>query len=575
MAVANEISNLGSPEELQEGYAQLRSFIATMGKLSSANLSDAEAHLLETSTKIVGGVYAVYYRYSTDSEELEAVEGFACKVALLPKTKFALGEGMPGQVAKMRNILAVEGIENIFIKSNTISQSSFALTLIPVVANTKLFGVLEIATPKPISDLQKDILSHCISYTGVVLQSLLINQKKDEVVAAQEAVWRKVETEKEEIQMQKEAVRYNFERLQELEHFEKKNLELEQQLALYKTSNARKAELLVDRTPELQQKLLVAEQELQLVRTQLEAHKRESTQKIEGLASQLKESAKISTQEANTERNRALEQQVAQLQSELATLKNEYALSISQKDSEILTEKDPSKQEAEFAQRIQNLKTKYERQREEEAERLAESQRKVQELTEALRSSDNNSDVAALQSQLSEAHQKLTQLEYDDAMRKTREEPNQSEKEDLIASYEAKLEAFSEKVKEYREKITQAHEEELNEYEIKLKAAADEIRRLKNVVEEDSKTQDSSSDEVIKLKQEIDKLKDALRQSDSKIEELERTHQKKAELGYQVEKEELIEYEHKLSVALQLAQEFKSKLNDAEQTIEMLKRQVK
>lgn len=568
------MTELKTPEDLKDAYNALGSFLGAFNQVSH-NFLDASSLLLELLSKSIGGVYSVFYKYNSDNEALEAFESFACNIGDLPKKVFTIGEGIPGQVAKMKNIHEVDGVENNYVINNSISQSTFSLTLFPVLGGVKLIGVIEIATLNPLSEIQKDVLTKCISYAGVQLASLQIEDKKNEIIVAQEKEWQQIEAEKEELKMQKEAVRFNFERLQLLETFEKKNQELEQQISLLRAHNSESGFTVQSQNKELEARLLATENQLADSKNQLEVQKRDAEVKIQQLEAQLKENPASISIEADNERVKLLEQEIAKLENTLNAVKQEYETKLAEKETEVFSEQSPVQQETEFAQRIQSLKEKYEVQREEDSAKLAESQRRVQELTEALRTSGDTENVVAIKQQLVETQTKLNQLETEYNMIKVQEKPVISDNNELIATYEAKLEAFSEKVKEYREQITQAHNDEINDYEQKIKTKNSEIRKLKKSLSEKSQSNDSVSDEINMLKKEIDDLKQSLRNKDEKIEELSRTSTKQAELGYQVEREELMEYEHKLSSALQLAQEYKVQLEEANQTVEMLKRQIK
>ncbi len=562
------MGNASNIDTTESRYKAANTLLETLVALETNIKTVLEEKALEGISKLLGVQYAVWYRYSSDTETLEATATFAYSSENLPQTSFNLGEGLPGQVAKMKAFYEVEDAS---------SNPNLVFTLIPVLSGQRVWGVWQLATSSFLNQEHKTFLKHCSLWVALRFQAWEAQHAFSQDKMQQTEAWQTIEREREELSLQKEAIRYNYERLQQLETLEKERDTLAQQVALNQSA-ASVAPANKTSEPEPNAEVEKLQQELNQRTSQWDGQRSRLLEQIAQLEQQLNEvkserETQNSPDDTLLKEKTELEVQLQSSRKEVDLLKEQLA------DAQRKSTEESSAPETEVAQRLAALKAQHEQQRAADAEKLAETQRKVQELTEALRnaSSTTPDDTSKLQKQLEEATQRIGELEaqLSQGIKPDKPVEGSSPQEEIIAAYEQKLEAFSQKVAAYRQQITEEHQAEIQEYERRLSEVNTMLEKVQAERQTTASQQETTAIEVKTLQEKVAILQKELHQKDEALEAAKRQQNTEAQMSSQLDREELLEYEHKLSSALQLAQEYREQLREAEATVEMLKRQIR
>jgi len=222
------------------------------------------------SNYINAGV-GVFYVHDEEQNSLLQYSSFAHVVRDGLSSKFALGEGLIGQVALQRAPILLTNIQKdkLTITTGTVTQESFNTYTFPLIYNDTLYGVIEIGSFEVLSEKVIEFLNSidrtiCISLAtamqGNKVQELLETTKKanDELTIKQEQL--------------EDANKYMQQQQQDLEEA---NANMEEQQQQLEEANAN--------MEEQQQQLKISEQNLKLQNNQLEETKQEIQAKADEL----------------------------------------------------------------------------------------------------------------------------------------------------------------------------------------------------------------------------------------------------------------------------------------------------
>lgn len=119
---------------------------------------------LAKEIEIVQGLFLIF---ETQSKQLIYLSSYAGPKRNPDDYTFDLGEGLPGQVAASRKIIMLNNLPEEFlsIKTGLGEAKPRSLLLMPLVNNSKIIGVLELASFKSFSQVQLEFLN---SLNGIV-----------------------------------------------------------------------------------------------------------------------------------------------------------------------------------------------------------------------------------------------------------------------------------------------------------------------------------------------------------------------------------------------------------------------
>jgi len=178
---------------------------------------------ITTIAELTNAFSGVFYILSDDSSFLRANACYACLLEGLEKKSIHFGEGIIGQAANSKNTIIFEDIppENIEVKISSTKINVVTVTIIPLIFNDKVYGIIELVFIHELLHKYKTLLDKICRNTAAVLESI-----------QSQALTRKLLSESQEqterLKTQEEELRQNLEELSATqETMEKQRVELQ------------------------------------------------------------------------------------------------------------------------------------------------------------------------------------------------------------------------------------------------------------------------------------------------------------------------------------------------------------
>ncbi|MFD0686219.1 HAMP domain-containing protein [Actinomadura fibrosa] len=141
-------------------------------------------------------------------------------------TRFRAGRSLVGQAARSRQTIAVEEVPAgyVTISSGLGSGAPASLIDLPIVVEDQVLGVIELASLRPFSPVQRDFLEQLRESIGVNVNTIVANARTDELLAESQRLAGELRARSEELQVRQEEL-------------QRSNAELEEKAALLATQN--------------------------------------------------------------------------------------------------------------------------------------------------------------------------------------------------------------------------------------------------------------------------------------------------------------------------------------------------
>lgn len=170
---------------------------------SLAEFADAVIFHLAKLTQSIRGTF---FNINTDTNNIEALAGYACTVETLAKTSFRVGEGLIGQAVKGRESITLDDIpaNNMVLEASMGQLSGNSVVVIPLIFNQEVYGVIELLYLQKVAPKYIDLLERLSQNIASMLNSIQSNlQTRLLLVEAQEL--------EHELRTQEEELRQNME----------------------------------------------------------------------------------------------------------------------------------------------------------------------------------------------------------------------------------------------------------------------------------------------------------------------------------------------------------------------------
>jgi len=222
------------------------------GELKKEEIGRAVLDGLSTTIGIAAGVC---YRVGEDG--LHRVAGYALgSDAQVPET-LALGEGLPGQAARDRRLLVVDGVphDGLRLSSALAAARPVTLAVLPAHVDGETTAVLEVARQSPFSDVERQLLESIAEPVGVAMRSAMYRRRLAQLLE-------ETQRQAEELQVQSEELRVANEELEnQSQALRESQSELEAQQSELEQTNAQ-LEIHARTLTQQQEALLVSQREL-------------------------------------------------------------------------------------------------------------------------------------------------------------------------------------------------------------------------------------------------------------------------------------------------------------------------
>lgn len=127
-------------------------------------------------SKITGAVHGAFFIVDHEDRLVKATAGYAVTLETMDRTQFNIGEGLIGQVAKSKEMLAIDDIETQLDSSLGRINASY-LVVSPLVFNETCYGIIELTTLSKLKPRYLILLERVSRNIAAALQSIINNQK--------------------------------------------------------------------------------------------------------------------------------------------------------------------------------------------------------------------------------------------------------------------------------------------------------------------------------------------------------------------------------------------------------------
>ncbi|MHB8657961.1 MAG: HAMP domain-containing protein [Solirubrobacteraceae bacterium] len=117
------------------------------------------------------------------------------------RTRFQIGEGLIGQAAFERKTIALRDVPAGFVKVGSgLGESTAAgILVMPVLFENEVLAVIELASIRPFSEVNRDFLDQLAETIGVVLNTIRANMRTEELLSQSQGLTQELQTQSEEL----------------------------------------------------------------------------------------------------------------------------------------------------------------------------------------------------------------------------------------------------------------------------------------------------------------------------------------------------------------------------------------
>ncbi|WP_103939722.1 HAMP domain-containing protein [Thermomonospora echinospora] len=211
-------TNLARVSGLMQGHRDL-SIVATL--------------IMDELSPLVAAQYGAFYLTEETSQgtELQLIGSYGYPedgdpaVQARP-TRFRLGRSLVGQAARSRQAIVVDDVPPGYVTvSSGLGQAApVSLVVLPIVVEDQVLGVIELASVRPFTTVQRDFLAQVMETIGVNVNTIIANARTDELLEESQRLAAELQARSEELQVRQEEL-------------QRSNAELEEKAALLATQN--------------------------------------------------------------------------------------------------------------------------------------------------------------------------------------------------------------------------------------------------------------------------------------------------------------------------------------------------
>ncbi|UXY22612.1 HAMP domain-containing protein [Streptomyces cynarae] len=196
--------------------------------------------IMDELTPLVGAQYGAFY-LAEDTErgpELRLVGSYGYPDDEERPARIPFGRSLVGQAARNRRPIGVEELPPGYVTiSSGLGQTvPSALTVLPIVVEDQVLGVIELASVTRFTQIHQDFLAQLMPTIGVNLNTIVANARTDELLEESQRLTAELQARSEELQVQQEELQRSNAELEEKasllasqnRDIEAKNLQIEQ-----------------------------------------------------------------------------------------------------------------------------------------------------------------------------------------------------------------------------------------------------------------------------------------------------------------------------------------------------------
>ncbi|MEU8377817.1 HAMP domain-containing protein [Streptosporangium sp. NPDC048865] len=207
----------------------LKSNLARISRLMQGHrdLMEVAKLIMSELTPLVSAHYGAFYLAEpTGDHDLHLIAGYGARPGNGPRQRFATGEGIVGQAALEGRGIILGNVPARYLTVDTgLSTSTPAqIVVLPVLFETQVLGVLELASFSEFSEVHHDFLNQLVETIGVTMNTIIANSRTEDLLTESQRLTTELQERSDELQRQQEELR-------------RSNAELEDKAALLAKQN--------------------------------------------------------------------------------------------------------------------------------------------------------------------------------------------------------------------------------------------------------------------------------------------------------------------------------------------------
>jgi len=224
------ISNLKQTTLRNQEQDWLKSNLAKFTQMlqGQKDLNTVTKRILSELAQVVSINFGAFYIFQDDSK-LKLFTSYAYKGENSAPVEFSLGQGLVGQCAlEKERILIIAPTDYVKISSSLGESRPTNLIVLPVLFETKVKAVIELASFGQFSETHLDFLEQLTESIGIVLNTIETNTKTQELLAQSQSLAGELKTQQDELRRTNEELEDKALLLvKQKEELEQKNTEIE------------------------------------------------------------------------------------------------------------------------------------------------------------------------------------------------------------------------------------------------------------------------------------------------------------------------------------------------------------
>ncbi|TMS00034.1 HAMP domain-containing protein [Nonomuraea basaltis] len=223
------VANLRETTQANQEQDWLKSNLARISRLMQGHRDLFEVAKLTMSelTPLVSARYGAFYGIDPEGDhELVLIGGYGVRPGRGPRQRFAIGQGIVGQAAAEGRHIVLDDVPPQFVTIDSgLSQSTPAqIVVLPILFESRVLGVLELASFTPFGEVHLDFLRQLVETIGVTMNTIIANSRTEDLLTESQRLTRELQERSDELQRQQEELR-------------RSNAELEDKAALLAKQN--------------------------------------------------------------------------------------------------------------------------------------------------------------------------------------------------------------------------------------------------------------------------------------------------------------------------------------------------
>jgi signal transduction histidine kinase/CheY-like chemotaxis protein/HAMP domain-containing protein len=202
------IANLKETTLLNQEQDWLKSNLAKFTQMlqGQKDLNTVTRRILSELAQVVNAQQGMFYILEQDENEqnkkLKLFSGYAFNDEISINKEFSLGQGLVGQVAVQKERILLNNVPKDYIRiSSGLGESSPASVIVlPVLFETEIKAVIELASFDEFSETHLDFLGQLTESIGIVLNTIEANSRTEELLEQSQSLTEELRRTNEELQ---------------------------------------------------------------------------------------------------------------------------------------------------------------------------------------------------------------------------------------------------------------------------------------------------------------------------------------------------------------------------------------